>query len=257
MDEELDYRAAQKMDRSTDGARSSPPMGAASTRKPQEPRCRNCFPPRRLPRRPSRRRLPLRRPGGHSSDRRGAGLLGRPKGRIARRMALVPRRPWERRLRASRKNRDAEIASRREGFRAGQAGGGCRSRRPGGHRGDRGGAGLLGRPKGRIARRMRSFLAAHGSGVYAQAARTEMQKLLPAEKASAPAKPEATSAASPDGNALAAYPRGTEAASFTPDDICKRDGDRLRGSVIAVRARRPRASRTSWAARSCDRSFWA
>ena len=73
----------------------------------------------------------------------------------------------------------------------------------------------------------RSFLAAHGSGVYAQAARTEMQKLLPAEKASAPAKPEATSAASPDGNALAAYPRGTEAASFTPDDICKRDGDRL------------------------------
>ncbi len=73
----------------------------------------------------------------------------------------------------------------------------------------------------------RSFLAAHGSGVYAQAARTEMQKLLPAEKASAPAKPEGTSAASPDGNALAAYPRGTEAASFTPDDICKRDGDRL------------------------------
>ena len=73
----------------------------------------------------------------------------------------------------------------------------------------------------------RSFLAAHGSGVYAQAARTEMQKLLPAEKASAPAKPEGTGAASPDGNALAAYPRGTEAASFTPDDICKRDGDRL------------------------------
>ena len=50
---------------------------------------------------------------------------------------------------------------------------------------------------------------------------------FPAEKASAPAKPEGTSAASPDGNALAAYPRGTEAASFTPDDICKRDGDRL------------------------------
>ena len=73
----------------------------------------------------------------------------------------------------------------------------------------------------------RSFLAAHGSGIYAQAARTEMQKLLPAEKASAPAKPEGTGAASPDGNALAAYPRGTEAASFTPDDICKRDGDRL------------------------------
>src|SRR5271166_3708477 len=40
----------------------------------------------------------------------------------------------------------------------------------------------------------RSFLAAHGSGVYAQAARTEMQKLLPAEKASAPAKPEAAAA---------------------------------------------------------------
>ena len=54
-----------------------------------------------------------------------------------------------------------------------------------------------------------------------------MQKSRPAEKASAPAKPEGTSAASPDGNALAAYPRGTEAASFTPDDICKRDGDRL------------------------------
>src|SRR5580704_12305568 len=30
----------------------------------------------------------------------------------------------------------------------------------------------------------RSFLAAHGSGVHAQAARTEMQKLLTAEKAS-------------------------------------------------------------------------
>ena len=40
----------------------------------------------------------------------------------------------------------------------------------------------------------RSFLAAHGSGVYAQAARAEMQKLLSAEKASAPAKPEAAAA---------------------------------------------------------------
>jgi hypothetical protein len=43
--------------RSTDGARSSLLMGAASMPNPRWRRSRNCFSPRRLPRRPPRRRL--------------------------------------------------------------------------------------------------------------------------------------------------------------------------------------------------------
>ena len=50
---------------------------------------------------------------------------------------------------------------------------------------------------------------------------------------------------------------GTEVAALTPDEICKRDGgrlERLRSSPTSEEELR--ASRTNWAARSCDPSSW-
>jgi len=74
----------------------------------------------------------------------------------------------------------------------------------------------------------RAFLAVHGNGVYAQSARAEVERLLAAK---APA--EVPNGASPDAKATtdgagSAPPSpGTEVATLTPDEICKRDGDRL------------------------------
>ena len=79
----------------------------------------------------------------------------------------------------------------------------------------------------------RSFLAAHGSGVYAQSARLEVDRLL-AATASAPATATVSNGASPDAKApsdvVGSAPSsagGTEVATVTSDEICKRDGDRL------------------------------
>ncbi len=101
----------------------------------------------------------------------------------------------------------------------------------------------------------RSFLAAHGNGAYAQSARTEVEKLLPPRTAPAPADAEVSNggstdakagsggvgSASPDpGTEVASDAKAgsavigstppsprTEVAALTPDEICKRDGDRL------------------------------
>jgi hypothetical protein len=78
----------------------------------------------------------------------------------------------------------------------------------------------------------RSFLAAHGNGVHAQSARAEVERLLRAAKAPAPAATEVSDAGSPDADATSeavssAQPQETEAAALTPAEICKRDGDRL------------------------------
>ena len=79
----------------------------------------------------------------------------------------------------------------------------------------------------------RAFLATHDSGVYAQTARAEVKRLLLAEKAPAPAAGEASNGASPDAKAaneaVGSVPRssGPEVAAVTPDEICKRDEDRL------------------------------
>jgi ABC-type branched-subunit amino acid transport system substrate-binding protein len=119
----------------------------------------------------------------------------------------------------------------------------------------------------------RTFLAAHGSGAYAQTARVEVDHLFLAEKATAPATAEASNGAptgarpasetmgpppramevafgdaapaeisngaSPDARAVNEATRpalpvagtdvaaGTEVALLSPEDICKRDGDRL------------------------------
>jgi hypothetical protein len=91
----------------------------------------------------------------------------------------------------------------------------------------------------RIAKRIgsvegwRSFLAVHGSGVHVQTAKALVEKLLLAEKASEPGAANVSSGASPDAN-VAGEPApkappsaNTEVATVTPDDICKRDGDRL------------------------------
>ena len=91
----------------------------------------------------------------------------------------------------------------------------------------------------RIARRIgsldgwRSFLTAHGSGVHAQFARKEVEKLLLAEKAPTPPGAEVSKGASTDTKAVSevmgsAPPSpGVEVAALRPDEICKRDGDRL------------------------------
>ena len=79
----------------------------------------------------------------------------------------------------------------------------------------------------------RSFLAAHGSGVHAQSAREEVEKLPLAEKAPTPPGAEVSNGASTDAKAVSevmgsAPPSpGVEVAALTPDEICKRDGDRL------------------------------
>jgi hypothetical protein len=73
---------------------------------------------------------------------------------------------------------------------------------------------------------------AHGSGVYVQAAREEVEKTLPTEKAFlAGAAAEASGGASTNAEAASDVvdrtAAGTEVAALTPDEICKRDGDRL------------------------------
>ena len=79
----------------------------------------------------------------------------------------------------------------------------------------------------------RSFLTAHGSGVHAQSAREEVEKLLLAEKAPTPPGAEVSKGASTDTKAVSevmgsAPPSpGVEVAALRPDEICKRDGDRL------------------------------
>jgi hypothetical protein len=79
----------------------------------------------------------------------------------------------------------------------------------------------------------RSFLAAHGSGVHAQSAKGEVEKLLLAGQDAAPAAAEVSNGPSTDaktGSELvgSAPPSpGVEVAALTGDEICKRDGDRL------------------------------
>ena len=79
----------------------------------------------------------------------------------------------------------------------------------------------------------RSFLAAHGSGVHAQSAKAEVEKLLLAGQDPAPAATEVSNGSSTDaktGSAVvgsAPPDPGTEVAALTPDEICKRDGERL------------------------------
>ena len=48
----------------------------------------------------------------------------------------------------------------------------------------------------------RAFLAAHANGTYAQSARAEVERLLPGEKAPAPAAAEVSNGASPDAKAV-------------------------------------------------------
>ena len=93
----------------------------------------------------------------------------------------------------------------------------------------------------------RSFLAAHGNGVHAQSARAEVERLLRTAKAPAPAAAEVSDEASPDARAtseavVSGPPSpGTEVAALTPDEICKRDEDRLeqlRGSPTSEEAAR-------------------
>ncbi len=79
----------------------------------------------------------------------------------------------------------------------------------------------------------RGFLATHGSSVYAQSARAEVEQLLLAEKAPAPAAAEVSNGASTDASAASEAmgpipsPTETEVAALTTDEVCKRDGDRL------------------------------
>jgi hypothetical protein len=79
----------------------------------------------------------------------------------------------------------------------------------------------------------RSFLAAHGSGVHAQSAKGEVEKLLLAGQDPAPAAAEVSNGASTDAKTgsevvgSAPPSQGVEVAALTPDEICKRDGDRL------------------------------
>jgi hypothetical protein len=118
----------------------------------------------------------------------------------------------------------------------------------------------------RIAKRIgsldgwRSFLIAHGSGVHAQSAREDVEKLLLAEKAPTPPGAEVSNRASTDAKAVSEVmgsappsPR-VEVAALTPDEICKGDGTVWNGCAAAPRATRLRALRTNWAARSCDPS---
>jgi hypothetical protein len=79
----------------------------------------------------------------------------------------------------------------------------------------------------------RSFLAAHGSGVHAQSAKAEVEKLLLAGQDPAPAAAEVSNGSSTDAKTgsevvgSASPDPGTEVAALTPDEICKRDGERL------------------------------
>jgi hypothetical protein len=68
---------------------------------------------------------------------------------------------------------------------------------------------------------------------YAQSATAKVERLLPADKASAPAAAEVSKSASPDAKAVGEATRpappspGTEVAALTADEVCKRDGERL------------------------------
>ena len=79
----------------------------------------------------------------------------------------------------------------------------------------------------------RSFLAAHGSGVHAQSAKAEVEKLLLAGQDPAPAAAEVSNGSSTDAKTgsevvgSAPPDPATEVAALTPDEICKRDGERL------------------------------
>ena len=79
----------------------------------------------------------------------------------------------------------------------------------------------------------RSFLAAHGSGVHAQSAKAEVEKLLLAAQDPAPAAAEVSNGSSTDAKTgsevvgSAPPDPGTEVAALTPEEICKRDGERL------------------------------
>ena len=64
----------------------------------------------------------------------------------------------------------------------------------------------------------RAFLTAHGSGLHAQLARAEVEKLLPAEKTPAPAIAEVSHAASPDEHATSQAARS--AAPSRRDRSC-------------------------------------
>ena len=92
----------------------------------------------------------------------------------------------------------------------------------------------------------RAFLAANRSGVYAQSARAEVEKLLPAEKAHAPPAAESSNGQSPDATAAIEVDPdpsavATEVAPPTSDEVCKRDGERfaqLRSNPSSDEARR-------------------
>ena len=78
----------------------------------------------------------------------------------------------------------------------------------------------------------RAFLAANGSGVHAQSARAEVEKLLAAEEAQGPPAAESSNGQSPDATAAieldpAPSAVATEVAPPTPDEVCKREGDRF------------------------------
>jgi hypothetical protein len=86
----------------------------------------------------------------------------------------------------------------------------------------------LGSPAG-----WRAFLAAHASGVHAESGRAAVEKLLPAEKAPSPPAADIPNGGSPNAKAASEAvgpakpaPR-TEVAALTPDEVCKRDEDRL------------------------------
>ena len=78
-----------------------------------------------------------------------------------------------------------------------------------------------------------SFLAAHWSGVHAQSAKAEVEKLLLAGQDPATAAAEVSNGSSTDAKTgsevVSSAPPGpgTEVAALTPDQICKRDGERM------------------------------
>jgi predicted transglutaminase-like cysteine proteinase len=75
----------------------------------------------------------------------------------------------------------------------------------------------------------RAFLTAHGSGLHAQSARTEVDKLLHAEKTPAPAAAEVSHGGSEDAQATseAAPSTATEAAPLVSYEICRREEERV------------------------------
>jgi hypothetical protein len=108
----------------------------------------------------------------------------------------------------------------------------------------------------------RSFLTAHGSGVHAQSAREEVEKLLLAEKAPTPPGAEVSNGASTDTKAVSevmgsAPPSpGVRSRLLGLTKSANVTGTVWNGCAAAPRATRLRASRTNWAARGCDRSSW-